>query len=710
MIMFTIDETIYKSIDEILTDNVTFIKSNRKIEYGNFPCTIDIESSSFYTDDGEKRGIMYAWVLGINGKCIIGRTYEQLWNSLDRVSEFYGLNENRRIIFYIHNLSFEFQWFRKWRKWLKVFATEERNPLYALDDKGIELRCSYQLSGYSLENVGKNLTKYKARKMVGDLDYKLIHHSKTPLTNKELGYILNDGIVVMCYIQEEIESHHNNITLLPLTKTGKVRTYIRKLCLYSGKHHNNAWKFKKYSNMMKALPITSLQEYEQLKRAFHGGFTHANGYFVNQTVNDVTSFDFTSSYPYVMISEKFPMGKGELIQIKSKQEFERNIKLYACLFDVTFENIESAIIYEHPISISKCYRLHNYASDNGRLVHADLVSLTLTEQDFAVIRKFYKWEHMKIKNFRRYRKNYLPHDFVRGILTLYGNKTRLKGIEESIVEYMNSKEMLNSCYGMCVTDICRTEIDYTSDEWGTIPPSPEEQIKKYNEQKNRFLCYQWGIWVTAYAQRNLFTAIYNLKEDYIYSDTDSVKFINYEKHKQYFEDYNKMVKIKLEKAMEHHGFDIDLIQPKTIDGKTKICGLWDYDGYYKKFRTLGAKRYLIESDTPINYGTKENPIYYNYSLTVSGLNKKYAIPYLYNKYGEKIMDEFKDGMVIPPEHTGKNIHTYIDEETSGYVMDYLGNVSSYYEKSSIHLEESGYELSLSREFIDYLLGIKLISE
>ena len=110
--MFTIDTTIYKSIDELLDNDIPFITSNKKIEYANVPCTIDIESSSFY-ENGEKRGIMYAFVLGINGKCYIARTYEELWNALDTVSSFYGLNEKRRMIFYIQNLSFEFQWFRK---------------------------------------------------------------------------------------------------------------------------------------------------------------------------------------------------------------------------------------------------------------------------------------------------------------------------------------------------------------------------------------------------------------------------------------------------------------------------------------------------------------------------------------------------------------------------------------------------------------------
>lgn len=693
--MFTIDEKIYKSIDELLDNEIPFIKSNKKIEYANIPCAIDIETSSFY-ENGEKRGVMYAFVLGINGKCIIGRTYDELWNSLDRISDFFGLNDNRRMIFYVHNLSFEFQWFRKHRKWKKVFCTDDRQPIYAFDENGIELRCSYLLSGYSLENVANHLTKYPVSKMVGDLDYKLVRHSETPLNKKELGYILHDGLVVMAYIQEEIENHHNNISLLEMTKTGKVRKFVRNYCLYGGKHHNNIYKFRKYHNMMESLPIVDENEYAQLKRAFHGGFTHANGFWVNQTVENVTSMDFTSSYPYVLVSEQFPMGKGELIKITSREQFNMNLKKYCCMFDCTFTNIESVIIYDHPISISKCFRIKGFASDNGRLVTADEISITVTEQDFAIIKKFYRWEHLTIGNFRRYRKNFLPHDFVRAVLELYKKKTTLKDIPEYIVEYNNSKEMLNSCYGMTVTDICRDEIVYENDSWGKSPSVPEDEIQKYNKKRNRFICYQWGVWVTAYAQRNLFTGIYELQSDYLYADTDSVKCINYDKHKKYFETYNQNVLLKLQYAMQQHGFDMSMVSPKTNDGVVKTIGQWNFDGFYKKFKTLGAKRYMVLTEK-------------GYSLTVSGVNKKFAIPYLYEKYGDNIMDEFKDGLIIPPQYTGKNIHTYIDEETTGIITDYRGKSIPYHELSSIHLEESGYELSLSREFIDYLMNIKLVT-
>ena len=35
------------------------------------------------------------------------------------------------------------------------------------------------------------------------------------------------------------------------------------------------------------------------------------------------------------------------------------------------------------------------------------------------------------------------------------------------------------------------------------------------------------------------------------------------------------------------------ISPKTIKGETKTLGVWDFDGFYTDFKTLGAKRYIF---------------------------------------------------------------------------------------------------------------------
>ena len=687
--------------------NVNFLKTQKKISYGNVPCVVDIESSSFIDNDGNKTAIMYCFTIGINGHSYFGRTYDELFEMIQLFTDTFQLEKNKRLIIYVHNLGYEFQFFYKRFTWLKIFAIKRRTPLTAITTGGIEFRCSFLLSGYSLEKTGEHLQKYKINKMSGDLDYDLIRHSETPMTEIEMNYVLHDGLVVMAYIQEMIESHGNNITRIPLTKTGAVRKYVRDACLYGGggSHKNSVNSYHIYRTIMKATQIVSVNEYKQLKRAFSGGFTHANALIVNNKVFNVKSFDFTSSYPYVMISEKYPMGTGRLIQLKSRDDFERYINHYCCLFDVTFNDLESTISYEHYISSSHCYELSDYRLDNGRIIHAKKLSITITEQDFFIIQKCYKWSKMSVKNFRIYRKDYLPTPFIKSILELYKNKTELKGVKGKESEYLHSKELVNSCYGMCVTDICREDVpfDINNNVWDESihEIDYETNLNKYNQSKQRFLSYVWGIWVTAYARKNLWNGIFEFREHYLYSDTDSIKVIHASEHEQYFVDYNNNAIEKLKRAMEYHHLPFEYVSPRSIDGKEHTLGLWDDetrsgDEYtYSVFKTLGAKRYMVKFPNG------------EYSLTISGLNKKYAIPYLLSKNTE-IFDLFTEDMYIPPEHTGKKTHTYIDESRDGIVRDYLGNVGEYHELSSVHITGADYTLSLAREYVEYLLDVRLL--
>lgn len=190
----------YSSYKEFLEISLAEIKAVKKgkIEYINIPCSFDIETTSFFRLNGkEKVAIMYEWTLGINGLCLIGRTWNEFINIMKEISLRLDLCSTYRLIFYVHNLAYEFQFMRKYFEWEKVFSIDNRKPIYALTALGIEFRCSYILSGYNLENVGKNLMKYKIKKKVGDLDYSLLRHSKTVLTDLEIGYCINDVKVVM---------------------------------------------------------------------------------------------------------------------------------------------------------------------------------------------------------------------------------------------------------------------------------------------------------------------------------------------------------------------------------------------------------------------------------------------------------------------------------------------------------------------------------
>ena len=547
-----------------LFDSIPFIKTIKKVQYANVPAAFDIETSSFYVKN-EKCACMYAWVFGVNGKCVIGRTWDEFIEVMEQAKNSLGLNLNRRLIVYVHNLAYEFQFIRKRFAWNKIFATEKRKPIYALTEDGIEFRCSLRLSGFSLEKTGEHLLKYPVQKMVGDLDYSLLRHSKTPLTEKERGYILNDGLVVMAYIQEEIEQRNGRIDRIPLTKTGKVRKLSRDYCLYDGSHTHNQGKYHRYMDLMQTLRMT-LPEYQENVAAFQGGFTHGGNVWSTVLAKNVGSKDFTSSYPTVMVSEKFPMGRGEYIRIASKEHFERQLSLYCCIFEASFEGLEATFPYDHYLSSSKCRKKKNERLDNGRIVSADYLETTITNVDFEIIRRTYRWTGLKVRRFIRYRRGYLPKDFVHAILDLYRQKTELKGVEGMEAEYQNAKELINSCYGMTVTAIVRDEITYENGEWGDGQSDPEKQLEQYNDSRQRFLFYAWGVFVTAYARRNLWSGILECGPDYIYSDTDSIKAVHMDKHEEYFRKYNENITRKLEKAMDVHGFPHEWIRPKTVEG------------------------------------------------------------------------------------------------------------------------------------------------
>ena len=684
-------DDVKTDLPELFADVNRDIKKRWKTDYYNIPVCFDIETSSF-CQQNEKRACMYIWMFSIDDNIIIGRTWEDFLFLCDSLVKEFSLHwKFRRMVIYIQNLSYEFQWFCQYFKWKKVFALSNRIPLSALTESGLEFRCSYRLSGYNLAKIGENLVKYKVSKMVGDLDYNKIRHSGTPLTDKEMGYCINDVRVLSAYIREKIE-HDGSITKIPLTKTGYVRLYCREH-IYAD---HRSKQFKHYRQLMQKLTI-ELDEYKLLREGFQGGFTHANAYHVGKTLHDMESEDYCSKYPSIMIARKLPMGKGEKVFIKDRKTFEENLKKYCCIFRIHFIGLNSKILYENYISYSKCRNISKPVLNNGRVVSAAELETTITNLDYEIIKECYTWDHIEIGTFYRYKKAYLPTEFVKCILEFYRIKTELKGLEGKEIEYLQGKENLNSCYGMAVTSILRDQFTFSNEEsdlgaWSFEKPDPAAVIDKYNNSINRFLFFPWGVWITAESRYDIwFHGILKVKDDYVYSDTDSIKFLHPEKHQDFTREFNNKIGKELLKAMRHHKLDPELIAPKTINGKPKPLGVYELDGKYKRFKTLGAKRYIYEDE--------EGKI----NMVVAGLPKKSGKAYI-SKYKDPFKIFTKD-MNVPITESGKQTATYIDYETSGHIIDYLGNEGYYHEMSSINLDATSYNMSLAGDYVKYLMSI-----
>lgn len=709
--------------------------------YYDVPASFDIETSSF-VHFGDKYATMYLWSFCLNGSTLLGRTWKEWTDTIKFISQHLHTDKTHLII-YVHNLGYEFQFMRGWFNFEDVFAVKERRPVHASLPQGIEFKCSYILSNYALAYIGaKLLHRYPVEKAFGDLDYSKIRHSGTGLTQEEIWYSVRDVQVVSSYIQEKIEEE-GGINNIPLTNTGYVRRYCRDFCFTQ--HYKDEKTRKKlsaqYHERMKSLEITSQCEYDQLHQAFAGGFTHAGLFHSGQPRYNVGSADLASSYPAVMVTKKFPMGRGTFIGNVSEYEVERLIsKGFCVLFTVKLYDITPKFIYENYISYSRCTDISkNAVVNNGRVSAADYLQVTVTEQDWDIIKQCYDFDKSKSEFYsvRYYRADYLPRPFILSILKLFANKTSLKGVEGKETEYMVSKNMINSAYGMSVTNIIRDLYEYSNEEgWYSEDADVAEQLQAYNNNHNRFLFYAWGVWVTAHARHNLWEAIFEYGEDYIYADTDSIKGLNFDKHKTFFIIYNNHIEVLLSNMCHTLNIPSSLCHPKTKKGERKTIGIWEIEESYKKFKTIGAKRYLYEYESG------------ELLFTISGVNKHYGVPYLLKEYGgvdpeyydlidlayspnpnlekeakeamkkvielhndgeisyDRIFDKFNEGLYFPKEATGKQTLTYIDNSCCFAVKDYNGLTRSVFEYSYIHMEPQSYYLSQSEEYKKFLEGYK----
>lgn len=732
-------------LQEVAECDIYTVKAGKKISYINCPASFDIEVSSFLDKDGEKMACMYLWGFNLNGSSIYGRTWDEFFSILNTVVDFMGISLERRLIVYVHNLGYEFQFIRKRITWAKekgkdkIFAIKERRPVYALAESGIEFRCSYFLSNYSLAYIGdKLLVNYPVKKAVGDLDYYKIRHAGTKISKKELWYQIQDVQVVSAYIQEKIEQD-GDISKIPLTNTGYVRNYCRNQCFGAGLSEEiQRKKINQYRELMKSLTITSEQEYRQLRDAFAGGYTHASAMHSGQVLVDIGSADRASAYPFEMLAKKFPMSRGVFLGSITREQAEFFCQHYCCLFTVHIKGIYSIFEYDSYISVSKCTMISkDYVANNGRLVDADEIQITITEQDWEIIKQVYDWDEAYFHAFRIYERGYLPKDFILAVLELYSNKTVLKGIDEKMVEYMVSKNMLNSSFGMAVTSIVRDEFYYSDNDWHKDEADTASQLLSYNKNFNRFLFYAWGVWVTAYARNSLWKAILEFGDDYVYADTDSIKGKNFDKHKDWFEIANLNCRVAIKQMCAHYNIPLEKARPVDSKGRPKDLGVWEMEKPYAKFKTIGAKRYLYE------YVDGE------LLMTVSGLNKYEVIPYLLNtktayqskadydffklaysrdarkeKESKKAMNklkqlrldkkisydaifnDFQDGLYIPEGYTGKLTMTYIDRPKAAICTDYLGDERIVYEFSAVHAQPQDYYMSQHEDYLRFIQGIQ----
>lgn len=651
--------------------------------YCNSILTFDIETSSAWLENGKvipyRKGesneywnnlqplsLPYIWQFSCDGIVYYGREFKDFLKVLD------DLPKEVNIIIWVHNLAYEFQFLSNILTWKSVFARSPHKPIRCVPNEYpyIEFRCSYYLTRLSLATWGKQLGVYKA---VGDLDYEKIRTPLTPLTDEEMHYCEQDCLVLECGIKDYVRRYGKQRNI-PLTQTGTVRREVKELLTSN----------PEYVKDIKRLIPKTTDQYKMLQRIFSGGFTHANRLYSGKLVEGyIEHYDFASSYPTVMIAEKYPMSPwvytGNNI-IPDMSEFEDT----AYIFNLVFNQLNS-VSFNTYIQSSKCIDTVNGRYDNGRVISADKLEIWITEQDYITISNNYEWESVEVKKVYKSKKDYLPKEFTDYILELYKNKTELKDVVGQEDLYMQSKQYINSMYGMCVTAIIQSDVEYLDGEWNTKPLTVYDVEKKLQalsspnpREKRYFLSYSWGCYVTAYARRNLWKCIESVDREVIYCDTDSI----FVRNKQDFTWYNEEITEKLRIACDKMKLDFNKTRPKTPKGKEKPLGIFSQEDNCIQFITLGAKRYVERRE--------DHKLY----LTVSGINKD-AVALLNDN-----IENFEDGFNFDKDsdYVTKKLCTYINDMPTVEWED--GYISTY--KKGINLRRTGYLLTMTDEYKDLL--------
>ena len=687
-------------------------KKKMQRAYHDVLSAFDIETTNM---DDLEQSFMFLWQWHFrslsSGEMITvyGRMWEEWYDCCDTICGV--IPPDHAIVVLDHNLSFEFQFIREYVAFQPedIFAIDNREILKCTVFNKLEFRCTQHHSNTSLK-VYLDKWKVEHRKLSGDeFDYNKIRYPWTELTEEELRYGLHDVIgLVEAYIAE-MEYWHDTLYTVPMTSTG----YVRRIC-------KKAWSRINFHDRISWMP--DLQTLEALHEAFRGGDTHASRFHSTpegyKTIisEDVQSWDRASSYPDVLVNCRFPLGNWYRLRNDSEWVKQEEIEKYVHVYDkaVLMRAHFRGLRLRDPgwtmpyLPKSKAGFFDNIAEDNGRILSADLLSTTITDVDWEIIKQEYSWEEVYFSDVYYCRYRYLPDFFRNVVREFFRQKTQLKGAPEGSLEevqYKLSKELINALYGMSAQWPLKESVYYVDGEWwdeekylrkqkedelGRPMTEKEaremmrahraEQLRKHN--KKAFLPYSIGVWTTALARLELHRGLWEVSAQWtpenptraLYVDTDSIKFVGNV-------DMTRLNEFYQQRSEANRGC------AANAAGKVYYLGVFDHEYTARQFATMGAKKYVVqlEPDPDGKTFSQTTGLY----ITIAGVTKTLGAEELYQSGG---IEAFHDGMKF---ERGGGVRGVYNDRGAG-VREIDGH--NLYIGSNLYLGADTYTLGLSDEY------------
>lgn len=625
--------------------------SKQKISYKDIITAFDIETTRIKEIE---QSVMYIWQWQFGTEyTVIGRTWTEFIEFKNAITD--TLQEGETLCIFVHNLSYEFQFLRGIYSFQveEVFALKARKILKCKMSDKLEFRCSYLHCNMGLAMYTDKMGAEHAKLSGIEFNYSIQRFSWTELTQKEIEYVVNDVLGLVEAIQIEMQHDKDSLYTFPLTSTGYVRRDAKKA-------------MRLVSHTYVKSQLVDYNTYQMCKEAFRGGNTHANRFYSGIVVKNVQSADRSSSYPDVLCNCLFPVSAFYHAGIVPYEELLNliNVRKKAVLMRISITNLRLRDKYWGCpyLSKDKSRNIYNGLYDNGRILSADYLETTMTDIDFRIILDEYEFDDLTTFDVSYARYGKLPPSLIDMNIKYYKGKTELKNVEGEELFYMKSKNKLNSIYGMMAQDPVKQSIDFLEGEFIEHKDNPEELLDNYNARA--FLCYQWGVWTTAWARYRLEEGIKLAGDNFIYCDTDSVKYINEIDWTSYNND-------RIKDSKKSGSFATDPV------GLTHYMGVYEHEGNYEEFITLGAKKYCYSENGKL-------------SLTVSGVSKKEGAKELQEHGG---IQAFKQGFIFIK--AGGIEAVYNNEPL---IKTYTVEGKEIVITSNVVLRESTYTLGITAEY------------
>ena len=539
------------------------------------PVYLDIETSNNHAEDPAD---LRCWIVSIqvlfNGKYYLFRYPEELikfYEDLYKKLKLYPTSKfNKKLVTYIHNASYDLSYLIPYINRLPKFKEIESQGIIEGPNKfltycrgSLEFKCSYLLSGMSLEKWSKEMN-IEHKKQVGLYNYDEEKYPDDKLDADSEKYDLYDVLSMQECLTKQLSYHNDTLASVPLTATGYIRRTLRNSCRDDKYYRKDVFLESKMPPEL----------YEYSLKSYAGGMTHNNRFykdveivtghryrfFKNEyvRVSNIGHRDFKSHYPTQMRCRYFPLGRPQKIYDSVTMPYPMSIEEILSWYP-TYSSISVIRIYDASLKdmritmpflqFSKCYEGHFDFKllDNGRIIRASgCWIMYMDNRTLDIINKQYNLDYEVLEVYRMMNKK-LPKcisdvvdryfkgksdkkNIVRELTDLYG-KLDERTIEAEF-ELMQDKKGLNSIYGCTATNPLRMQLELTDDyefrytKTYSNMAEISEGLEAFYKGRNNFLPYIVGCMVTAEARHELFEYIEAIGYKYVlYCDTDSIFYI-----------------------------------------------------------------------------------------------------------------------------------------------------------------------------------------